>query len=436
VVDNQTDEEWVLGWGADVPIGYAVPAGESGIVLPFGPDPSELILLDRECGEVHRLDWDGSATGVRIVEPGTMFATDDLPDDTTFILTEVWECTEDTFDAAPTPGEALPEAGGTIHLASPNGSSYTLDVASATMTRLGVATDDLTVENAWSPDGRQVAFVRSSLDEGMPSLFLADIDGNDPDRLVDNAVSPRWSPDGRHIAYLDVDPFATSTTLGIVELESGDVRQLAADASSPSWSPDGRWLAFVATTAPNGPAAPMSHVRIVNVDGSGLETVADAALYAEPPSWSPDGTRLAFSGLPADATARDPGLDVLAVHDLAAGETSVLAAIDGTALGEPAWSPDGETIAFTMESAGLFAASAGLATVPASGGTVTRLREGPGAPFFLTPIWSPDGAWVAATRLDEFGLDGSLIAVRADATEEVVLATGVLAAIEWRADVR
>ena len=127
VVDNQTDEEWVLGWGADIPIGYAVPADEVGIVAPIGPDPTELVLLDRECGEVQRLDWDGSATGVRIVEPGTMSATDDVPGDTTFFLTEVWECTEDTFNAAPTPGEALPEAGGTIHLASPDGSSYTLN---------------------------------------------------------------------------------------------------------------------------------------------------------------------------------------------------------------------------------------------------------------------------------------------------------------------
>jgi TolB protein len=179
---------------------------------------------------------------------------------------------------------------------------------------------------------------------------------------------------------------------------------------------------------------PIGELRIVNADGSDLRTLADAAPFAPLPSWSPDGSRLVFVGLPDGA---DPGAfdieTVVAVHDLDSGETSVLAEVEGTGLGEPTWSPDGETIAFTITSAGLFASSGALATVPASGGPITRVSESPGA-YFSTPIWSPDGAWLAVSRSTGSDLNASLVAIRSDGTEETVLATGLISATAWRAD--
>lgn len=71
---------------------------------------------------------------------------------------------------------------------------------------------------AWSPDGRQLAFVR--LVEGTPQIFIASLQGGEPRQLThlrSGASGPVWSPDGRQIA------FTSSMTL----------RQFAADTSLP-----------------------------------------------------------------------------------------------------------------------------------------------------------------------------------------------------------
>jgi dipeptidyl aminopeptidase/acylaminoacyl peptidase len=55
---------------------------------------------------------------------------------------------------------------------------------------------------AWSPDGRQLAFVRAS--EGKPQIFLLPLDGGEPIQLTHfryGAASPKWSPDGNEILF-------------------------------------------------------------------------------------------------------------------------------------------------------------------------------------------------------------------------------------------
>lgn len=55
---------------------------------------------------------------------------------------------------------------------------------------------------AWSPDGRQLAFVR--LTEGKPQVFILSFDGGEPVQLTKfryGAGNPKWSPDGKHILF-------------------------------------------------------------------------------------------------------------------------------------------------------------------------------------------------------------------------------------------
>ena len=55
---------------------------------------------------------------------------------------------------------------------------------------------------AWSPDGRQLAFVRVA--DGKPQVFLLSLDGGEAVQLTKykyGAGTPRWSPDGRQILF-------------------------------------------------------------------------------------------------------------------------------------------------------------------------------------------------------------------------------------------
>jgi len=55
---------------------------------------------------------------------------------------------------------------------------------------------------AWSPDGKQLAFVRTI--DGRPQIFILSFAGGEPMQLTKfkyGAASPRWSPDGKQIAF-------------------------------------------------------------------------------------------------------------------------------------------------------------------------------------------------------------------------------------------
>lgn len=55
---------------------------------------------------------------------------------------------------------------------------------------------------AWSPDGKQLAFVRTV--DSKPQVFILSLDGGEPIQLTKfkyGASSPKWSPDGKQIAF-------------------------------------------------------------------------------------------------------------------------------------------------------------------------------------------------------------------------------------------
>jgi dipeptidyl aminopeptidase/acylaminoacyl peptidase len=118
---------------------------------------------------------------------------------------------------------------------------------------------------AWSPDGRQIAFLRvhgeGDVDK-MPNRDLFVIDakpGAQPRRLTTTTAEeggrPAWSPDGRQIAYLLGDEVKYSaydqSRLLVVPAAGGEGRDLtrALDrpVSNPFWSSDGSSLFFTIT---------------------------------------------------------------------------------------------------------------------------------------------------------------------------------------------
>jgi eukaryotic-like serine/threonine-protein kinase len=73
----------------------------------------------------------------------------------------------------------------------------------------------------------------------------------------------------------------------------------------------------------------------INPDGTELKSLLSER--ATEPAWSPDGTKIAF-------TIRDQ--EIAVVNADGSGRTTLTSSIDGSAA-EPSWSPDGKKIAFT-----------------------------------------------------------------------------------------
>jgi Tol biopolymer transport system component len=124
--------------------------------------------------------------------------------------------------------------------------------------------------------------------------------------------------------------------------------ELRGDAFHPDWSPDGARIAFD-TAIDDG-----SEVWVVDADGTNAEAVVqqstDCAIscgeVAEP-AWSPDGSKIAFVRFQVGASGLEAA--VIEFQDVASGDRQVVfRAPPMTALDDPRWSPDGQSIVFTM----------------------------------------------------------------------------------------
>jgi UDP-N-acetylglucosamine pyrophosphorylase len=96
------------------------------------------------------------------------------------------------------------------------------------------------------------------------------------------------------------------------------------------------------------------------------------------PAWSPNGDRLAFTALD------ESGIYLIGAEG---GEATFL-----TEGEQPAWAPNGDRLAFTaLDESGIY-------LIGAEGGEATFLTEGE------QPAWAPNGDRLAFTALDESGI--------------------------------
>jgi eukaryotic-like serine/threonine-protein kinase len=139
-----------------------------------------------------------------------------------------------------------------------------------------------------TPDGSFLDFLRFRSRQGtaaLPGFWRVPFLGGTPTRLVENVASPiGWSPDGRQMAFIRMDVSAGSAALVIADADGGRARVLttrrtpqfvstfigASSAPRPAWSPDGRVIAVFA-----GKGGPRTQVVFVDVS-TGSEVVLDS----------------------------------------------------------------------------------------------------------------------------------------------------------------
>ncbi|WP_240759942.1 alpha/beta hydrolase family protein, partial [Phytoactinopolyspora endophytica] len=219
-----------------------------------------------------------------------------------------------------------------------------------------------------SPDGSSVVYVLDSADreadENRSALWRAPTTGDGPARALTHGAadsSPAWSPDGSHLAFLRV--VDGPAQLWVLPLDGGEAERLTslpAGAGEPVWSPDGTRMAFVAAVdmlavpgeddaaRARRAVAPIvvdrlgyqadgagllrgirKHVFVVDTGTGAVRQVTSGDWHANSPAWSPDGQRLAFTA----GTAPDADLT---------GESAVYVVDLDQREAEPAWRPVGE----------------------------------------------------------------------------------------------
>ena len=234
-------------------------------------------------------------------------------------------------------------------------------------------------------------------------------DGSGQTRVVlsgpDEASEPAWSPDGKEIAYVDwhvTSDGNRQAELWMVAADGSGARPVTSSSEwdwLPSWSPDGTRLAFTSreppaatvpapVTVPEAGGAPDAagsgsggwSIYLVRPDGSERHRLATGG-ESMGPVWSPDGARLAYHG------TRDGNLDLFVAN--ADGTSERRVTDDPGDDWSPAWSPDGNQLAFTSDRSG----NDDVWIVPAAGGAAVQISREPGAD--QVPVWSPDGKRLA-----------------------------------------
>jgi TolB protein len=248
-----------------------------------------------------------------------------------------------------------------------------------------------------SPSGR-IAFA-TEVSPGNGALYVANSDGTGLRQLHSGStyyMRPRWSPDRRRIVFARFDPDGPASGIYVIDVDGPEGIVRLTDGMDPAWSPDGSKIVFARVHTGAG-------LHVMNADGSNIRRLTspnNPALCTTgtsandlKPDWSPDGQRIVFE---RDIhTSEDGGFDcaldgwgyVPNVYVMNADGTGVrrLRSLDWWIDDmDPAWSPDGQFIAFATHFRGMYIVDkdAAYAAEP-----VVVALPGLG----LDPVWSPDG---------------------------------------------
>jgi dipeptidyl aminopeptidase/acylaminoacyl peptidase len=258
---------------------------------------------------------------------------------------------------------------------------------------------------------------------------------------------PQLSPDGKWVAYTvrtaNLKDDKNYERIWMVPVSGGTAVPLTADemtSSHPRWSPDGKFLAFISARGGTGDDddSDKKQVWLLNREGGEAQKLTDTIQDVQSFAWSPasdqivlllqdpsqeelEAAREKAKGLKPKTKPRPWVIDRLHFKEDELGyldrrrthlyvfniadrtQTQITSADYDDS--DPAWSPDGTTIAFASNRTAEpdLNYNTDIWTVSASntdkGKSLVQVTTGAGAE--AAPAWSPDGRWIAfTTQLD------------------------------------
>lgn len=266
---------------------YAQFVGEVGTLFTANPDGTDVTqLLPTGTGELPRWSPDGGRISVVSDKTkGHLFLAMLDPDGSNYVQFNYPDPTLNLGCFAWSPdGSRMACEGWDDTDLSRNG-IYTVrssdggDLARVT-TSPGGAHD---IPTDYSPDGKQIVFIRGVPDAADDTLMVASADGSVARALSDRQLGQaRWSPDGKTIVT-DADG-----KLLLVPADGGEIRtiEILSDGAPKtalfaSWSPDGYWIVF------SGRASKSVDLYIVRMDGTDLHQVTNTpiGMYEDAADW-------------------------------------------------------------------------------------------------------------------------------------------------------
>jgi dipeptidyl aminopeptidase/acylaminoacyl peptidase len=194
---------------------------------------------------------------------------------------------------------------------------------------------------AWSPDGKQIAFVSSKAGEGGAPA------SGDPMVITRYLYKPTASEGFTH--FNDNQRLH----LFVVDIASRQVRQLTQgnyDEHSVDWSPDGKQLLFASNRDPNQDEFFHYDVFTLQLADNTVHRLIASEACEYSPVWSPDGKSIAYLGTRRGLTDRETTMEDTHVWVMNAdgGNRREIGAPVDNRQGAPRWAPDGSAVYFTV----------------------------------------------------------------------------------------
>ncbi len=241
----------------------------------------------------------------------------------------------------------------------------------------------------------------------------------------------QWSPDGSHILFdfslnkYGVAPFA----LYAVDTRGSKLRKIVTELENSNsgegaiWeggymmhfgiSPDGSRVAYSTCRYPSQyrgrSTTHFFEIAVANIDGTGKRRITENSYYDNYPVWSPAGDRIAFVSDRHNVTTYggQKVIGQLTNYEVATGESREISSSLGDRVApyppvwSPAWSPDGERIAFVAFKEGynpFRKEPRAVYTVRPDGSDLNKISDA-----YSEPSWSPVGTRIALIVPDAGG---------------------------------